>query len=80
MKSSIYKLSHGVYSADLDGRKIERGSVEDLAAALVQAGITADNLLLGDWREDAELLSSVEQTKLRVAMTAEQGRVGKHLV
>lgn len=80
MKSSVYKLSHGVYLADLQSQKIRRGSVEGLATALVQAGITADNLLLGDWRQDAEPLSSVEQTKLRVAMTVEQGKLGKHLV
>lgn len=64
MKSSVYKLSYGVFVADLNGRKIMRGSVEDLAAALVQAGITLDELLLGDWREDAELLSPSEQHEL----------------
>ena len=61
-------MNHGVYLADLEDRQIRRGSVEALAAALVQAGITADDLLLGDWRHDAELLSSVEQ-----------GKLGKHL-
>jgi hypothetical protein len=69
MKSSVYKLSHGVFLADLDGRKIMRGSIEDLAAALVQAGVTPDKLLLGDWRDDAELLSLSEQHELRAAMT-----------
>ncbi|MGE4483237.1 hypothetical protein [Acidocella sp.] len=64
MKSSVYKLSQGVFVADFDGRKIMRGSVQDLAAALVQAGITPDELLLGDWREDAELLSPSEQREL----------------
>lgn len=68
MKSSVYKLSHGVFLADLEGRKIMRGSVEDLAAALVQEGITPDELLLGDWREDAELLSPSEQHELRGLM------------
>jgi hypothetical protein len=70
MKSSVYKLSQGVYLADLTDRQIMRGSIEDLAAALVQAGVAADNLLLGDWRQGAELLSSSEQNKLRFAMTS----------
>lgn len=41
-----------------------RGSVGDLADALIQEGIMSENLLLGDWREDAELLSSSEQNDL----------------
>jgi hypothetical protein len=68
MKSSVYKLTQGVYLADLDGRQIKRGSVEDLAGALVEAGIVAGDLLLGDWREGAELLSSSEQDELRATM------------
>ena len=75
MKSSVYKLSHGVFLADLNGRKIMRGSVEDLATALVQAGVTPDELLLGDWRDDAELLSSPEQHELRTAMKGGQDGV-----
>ena len=63
-------MSHGVYLADLAGQMIMRGSVEDLAAVLVQKGITTDNLLLGDWRQDAGLLSSSEQKALRQAMAA----------
>jgi hypothetical protein len=57
-------LSDGVYLANLDGRRIMRGSVGDLADALIQEGIMSENLLLGDWREDAELLSSSEQNDL----------------
>ncbi len=70
MKSSIYKLGQGIFLADLEGRRIMRGSVEDLAAALVQVGITSDSLLLGDWREDTELLSKSEQNALCRAMAA----------
>ena len=68
MKSSVYKLTQGVYLADLDGRQIKRGSIEDLARALVEAGITAGDLLLGDWRAGADLLSSSEQNELRASM------------
>jgi hypothetical protein len=75
MQSSVYKLSHGVFLADLDGQQIMRGSVGDLATALVQAGVTPDKLLLGDWRDDAELLSSSEQRELRAAMRGGQDLV-----
>ena len=73
MKPSIYKLNHGVYLAVLESRQITRGSIEGLASALVQLGISADHLLLGDWREGAELLSSSEQKELRIAMTTMSG-------
>lgn len=76
MKSSVYRLSHGVYMADLAGQQIMRGSVEDLAAALVKIGVTIDNLLLGDWRQDAELLNSAEQRALHKAMAARQDSGG----
>ena len=72
MKSSVYKLNHGVYLAVLGSLQITRG-IEGLASALVQLGISADHLLLGDWREGAELLSSSEQKELRIAMTAMPG-------
>ena len=72
-------MNHGVYLADLEDRQIRRGSVEALAAALVQAGISADSLLMGDWRQEAELLNSSEQDKLRVAMTIGQGGAGQAL-
>lgn len=70
MKSSVYKLNHGVYLAVLDGQQITRGSIEGLADALVQRDIAADDLLLGDWREGAELLNAAEQAELRVALAA----------
>lgn len=72
MKSSIYKLSDGVYLADVGGRQIMRGSISDLAAALVEAGIATEHLLLGDWREDAELLDASEQNELCIAMATER--------
>jgi hypothetical protein len=74
MKSSVYKLSDGVYLADVDGRRIMRGSLGDLATALAHEGVTSDDLLLGDWREDAELLSSSEQNELFQAMAAQCGQ------
>ena len=77
MKSSVYRLRHGAYLADLAGQQIMRGSVEDLAAALVEKGITTDNLLLGDWRQDAELLSSSEQKAFCQAMAARQVLAGR---
>ncbi|NNM56487.1 hypothetical protein [Acidocella sp.] len=77
MKASVYKLTQGVFLADLAGQRVMRGTVEDLAAALFQAGLTADDLLLGDWREDAELLTAVEQTELRQAMTSGQAAAGQ---
>lgn len=49
-----------------------RGSIEDLAAVLVQQGVSSDKLLLGDWRPDADLLSAAEQNELSQAMTAQQ--------
>jgi hypothetical protein len=49
-----------------------RGSIEDLAAALVREGLTSDNVLLGDWREDTALLSSSEQKALSQAMVVHQ--------
>jgi hypothetical protein len=70
MKSSVYKLSHGVFVAELAGRQVMRGSIDDLAAALTQAGLTVDDLLLGDWCPDAELLTSAEQLELRQGMLA----------
>jgi hypothetical protein len=76
MKPSVYKLHQGVYLAVLEMRQITRGSIEDLAIALVQQGITADQLLLGDWREGAELLNSSEQKELRRAMAVMQGIPG----
>jgi hypothetical protein len=33
MKTSVYKLSHGVFVAELAGRQVMRGSIDDLAAA-----------------------------------------------
>jgi len=69
MKSSVYRLSYGVYVADLEGRKVMRGGIVDLAAALVQTGVAADDLLWGDWREDAEMLSPAEKGELRIAMS-----------
>lgn len=75
MKSSVYKLSQGVYVADLEGRKIMRGGIVDLAAALLIMGVTIDDLLWGDWREGAELLSQAEKSELRVAMSRDRGFV-----
>lgn len=69
MRASVYKLTHGVYLADLGDRQIKRGSVEDLAGALVETGIATGDLLLGDCREGAELLSASEQDQLRAGMT-----------
>lgn len=71
MKSSVYRLGHGIYLAVLEDRQIMRGSVEDLAAVLMKEGITLDNLLFDESRQDAELLDAVEQTELRMAMTVE---------
>jgi hypothetical protein len=68
MKVSVYKLNHGVYLADLGERQIKRGSIPDLAVVLGEVGVTFGDLLLGDWREGAELLRSSEQTELRAAM------------
>jgi hypothetical protein len=47
-----------------------------LAIALAQEGITIENVLLGDWRKDAKLLSSSEQNELRQAMGALDGAAG----
>lgn len=71
MKSSVYRLAHGIYLAVLEDRQIMRDSVEDLATVLMKEGITLDNLLFDEWRQDVELLDTVEQTELRMAMTVE---------
>ena len=64
--ASVYLAATDVYLAVLtDGREIQRGSLDHLAKSLFSLGIDKDNLLFGDWRAGAELLSTKEQRVLQ---------------
>jgi hypothetical protein len=65
MTASIYQTAEEVYLATLSsGLQLMRGSLADLATALRDQGLFAENLLFGDWKADAQLLGHTEQHQL----------------
>jgi hypothetical protein len=69
MKASIYQTAEDAYLATLSsGIQLMRGSLVDLADALRARGLSAENLLFGDWRVDAQLLEHAEQHQLIALM------------
>ena len=72
MKASIYRTRDGIYLAILtDGQQIMRGGLTDLADALRDKGFLAENLLFGDWQQNAELLVPLEQAQLKELLLRE---------
>jgi hypothetical protein len=59
---AIYQTAEDGYLATLSGgAQLMRASLVDLAEALRARGLSAENLLFGDWRVDAQLLEHAEQ-------------------
>ncbi|GLR68850.1 hypothetical protein GCM10010909_35320 [Acidocella aquatica] len=66
MKASIYTMADGLYLAVLDnGQRVIRDSLSDLASVLRGKGVASENLLFGDWLNEAELLAPTHREMLR---------------
>ncbi len=63
------RLSGTGFVAELsDGQRIERGTLDELAAALHAAGVTAEAAHCGDWRDGAQILGAGQQIALKTEL------------
>lgn len=51
-----------------DGQRIERGTLDELTAALHAAGVTAETAHCGDWRDGGQILAAGQQIALKVEL------------
>lgn len=69
MSTAQIRASGTGFVAELsDGQRIERGTLDELAAALHAAGVTAETAQCGDWREGAQILGAGQQIALKAAL------------
>lgn len=69
MPTAQIRLTDTGFRADLeDGRVIERAQLEDLAAALFAAGVTAEEAHCGDWREGDHVPMAGQAIALKAAL------------
>lgn len=63
------RLAEGGFLAELpDGQRIERGTLDELAAALHAAGVTGETSHCGDWRDGAQILGAGQQIALKAKL------------
>jgi hypothetical protein len=65
MKAFVRLTDVGFIAKMEDGRCLERADVRDLARALHAIGLTADDVMCGDWREGESILMSGQQIALK---------------
>lgn len=65
MKTYVRLTDAGFAAKVKDGRWIERSDLLDLAHELHAAGVTADDVSCGDWREGGHVLMSGQQVALK---------------
>jgi hypothetical protein len=65
MKADVRLTDAGFIARMEDGRCLERSDVCDLAAELHAIGLTADDVMCGDWREGESILMSGQQIALK---------------
>lgn len=65
MKTYVHLTDVGFMAKMEDGRCFERFDLLDLAHELHAAGVTADEVSCGDWREGEHILMSGQQVALK---------------
>ncbi|MDN2672859.1 hypothetical protein OX459_15760 [Janthinobacterium sp. SUN026] len=65
MKTYVHLTDAGFIAKMKDGRCFERFDLLDLAHELHAAGVTADDVSCGDWREGEHVLMSGQQVALK---------------